>query len=211
MAAFWASLVSSGHTDSGREHDLLLPTTAPSAEQSSPSLLLSPNRHSLTASNLFTAGTSPTRCHWRRIESRSNVRIDFQDPRAPRYPRQTEKGVRGPGNIHTSIPSCLVLSYCQIKTQLTSGESYKVSTIINYNSRVVHELKIPYITTLEAWFTIIEPLATAISFYLSLVWTDWAILESFWQHISSKKKPRYFWAILNRRKSYWHSDTPTTN
>ena len=39
-----------------------------------------------------------------------------------------------------------------------SGQSYKGSTIVNYNSRVVPDLKIPYITTLESEFTIVEPL-----------------------------------------------------
>ena len=31
-----------------------------------------------------------------------------------------------------------------------SGQSYKVSTIVNYDSRVVLDLKIPHITTLDS-------------------------------------------------------------
>ena len=31
-----------------------------------------------------------------------------------------------------------------------SGQSYKASTIVNYDSRVVPDLKIPHITTLES-------------------------------------------------------------
>ena len=37
--------------------------------------------------------------------------------------------------IHSTVPSC--------------GQSYKGSTIVNYDSRVVSDLKIPHITTLE--------------------------------------------------------------
>ena len=33
---------------------------------------------------------------------------------------------------------------------LTSGQSYTDSTIVNYDSRVVPDLKIPHITTLES-------------------------------------------------------------
>ena len=32
---------------------------------------------------------------------------------------------------------------------MTSGQSYKASTIVIYDSRVVPDLKIPHITTLE--------------------------------------------------------------
>ena len=32
----------------------------------------------------------------------------------------------------------------------SSGQSYKASTIVNYNSRVVPDLKIPHIMTLES-------------------------------------------------------------
>ena len=34
--------------------------------------------------------------------------------------------------------------------EVTSGQSYKISTIKNYDSRVVSDLKIPHITTLES-------------------------------------------------------------
>ena len=41
---------------------------------------------------------------------------------------------------------------------VTSGQSYKASTNVNYDSRVVPDLKIPLITTLESYFTIVEAL-----------------------------------------------------
>ena len=37
-----------------------------------------------------------------------------------------------------------------MKRKLTCGQYYKASTIINYDSRVVPDLKIPHITTLES-------------------------------------------------------------
>ena len=40
----------------------------------------------------------------------------------------------------------------------TSGQSYKAYTIVNYDSRVVPDWKIPHITTLESKFTIVEAL-----------------------------------------------------
>ena len=36
------------------------------------------------------------------------------------------------------------------KHRLTCGQSYKASTIVIYDSRVVPDLKIPHITTLES-------------------------------------------------------------
>ena len=38
------------------------------------------------------------------------------------------------------------------------GQSYKAPTIVIYDSRVVPDLKLPHITTLESLFTIVEPL-----------------------------------------------------
>ena len=35
-------------------------------------------------------------------------------------------------------------------TSVTSGQSYKHFTLVNYNSRVVPDLKLPHITTLES-------------------------------------------------------------
>ena len=34
---------------------------------------------------------------------------------------------------------------------LTSAQSYKASTIVNYDSSVIPDLKIPHITTLESF------------------------------------------------------------
>ena len=42
-----------------------------------------------------------------------------------------------------------ILAYF-IRRRSSCGQSYKASTIANYNSRVVHDLKIPHITTLES-------------------------------------------------------------
>ena len=50
-----------------------------------------------------------------------------------------------PGFEPTTLGS-LVSSY----NHLTSGQSYKASTIVNYDSRVVPDWKIPHITTLES-------------------------------------------------------------
>ena len=41
------------------------------------------------------------------------------------------------------------LAKCQFKGALFSGQSYKEFTLINYDSRVVPDWKIPHITTLE--------------------------------------------------------------
>ena len=40
-----------------------------------------------------------------------------------------------------------------ITTRYTSGQSYKHFTLINYDSRVVPDLKIPHITTLDSYLT----------------------------------------------------------
>ena len=49
-------------------------------------------------------------------------------------------------------------AFCAYDKSLNCGQSYKGSTIVNYDSRVVTDLKIPHITTLELKFTIVEPL-----------------------------------------------------
>ena len=41
-------------------------------------------------------------------------------------------------------------SICRVITSDTCGQSYKTSTIVIYNSRVVPDLKIPHFTTLES-------------------------------------------------------------
>ena len=46
--------------------------------------------------------------------------------------------------------SRLANRYIQRLDHVTSGQSYKASTIVIYNSRVVPDLKIPHITTLES-------------------------------------------------------------
>ena len=38
----------------------------------------------------------------------------------------------------------------------TCGQSYKQFTLVNYNSRVVPDLKTPHITTLESYITIVK-------------------------------------------------------
>ena len=38
----------------------------------------------------------------------------------------------------------------RLQQEVTSGQSYKASTIVIYNSRVVPDLKIPHITILES-------------------------------------------------------------
>ena len=38
----------------------------------------------------------------------------------------------------------------------TCGQSYKHFTLVNYDSRVVYDWKIPHITTLESYFTIVK-------------------------------------------------------
>ena len=43
-----------------------------------------------------------------------------------------------------------ILAGSRIQTSKTCGQSYKASTIVNYYSRVVPDLKIPHITTLES-------------------------------------------------------------
>ena len=42
------------------------------------------------------------------------------------------------------------VTVAQLVESNTSGQSYKGSTIVNYDSRVVADLKIPHITTLES-------------------------------------------------------------
>ena len=44
--------------------------------------------------------------------------------------------------------TCLVDCICQ--RTLTSGQSYKHFTLVNYDSRVIPDWKIPHITTLES-------------------------------------------------------------
>ena len=47
---------------------------------------------------------------------------------------------------------CKVAKFRQIclPTMITSGQSYKAYTIVIYDSRVIPNLKIPHITTLES-------------------------------------------------------------
>ena len=53
---------------------------------------------------------------------------------------------------HSQVGRYVATSFKQ-----SSGQSYKGSTIINYDSRVVPDLKIPQFSTLELLFTVIEP------------------------------------------------------
>ena len=38
----------------------------------------------------------------------------------------------------------------RLQQEVTSGQSYKASTIVIYDSLVVHDLKMPHITTLDS-------------------------------------------------------------
>ena len=44
----------------------------------------------------------------------------------------------------------LQLAILQLQPEVTSGQSYKASTIVIYDSLVVHDLKIPHIMTLDS-------------------------------------------------------------
>ena len=44
----------------------------------------------------------------------------------------------------------LQLAILQLQPEVTSGQSYKASTIVIYDSRVVPDLKIPHIMTLDS-------------------------------------------------------------
>ena len=49
--------------------------------------------------------------------------------------------------------TCIVIYNCRAFEHLpvaSSGQSYKAPMIVIYNSRVVHDLKLPHITTLES-------------------------------------------------------------
>ena len=60
-----------------------------------------------------------------------------------------------PGFGHSDWPLKILQPITGLKT---SGQSYKGSMIVNYDSRVVPDLKITYITTLKSKFTIVKPL-----------------------------------------------------
>ena len=52
-------------------------------------------------------------------------------------------------NLITNIASILPCTPRKQSLDVLSGQSYKASTIVIYASRVVPDLKIPHITTLE--------------------------------------------------------------
>ena len=68
-------------------------------------------------------------------------------PRAAGWKAQTNPLSYGSTPIFSSLS--LLKSIENICQLLTSGQSYKASTIVNYDSRVIPDLKIPHITTME--------------------------------------------------------------
>ena len=66
------------------------------------------------------------------------------------YPRELSAACSSPTGSLLSKPQARFTTTLPEKSELTSGLSYKHFTMVNYDSRVVPDWRIPHITTLES-------------------------------------------------------------